>query len=245
LPERSKLFKAMVRYNLRHDNRLTADAQFLADRAEALTKCSLPIKICNFGVNPSELKLPKENIIYSNRNHEPLYRIDAIIQMFKQFINAQKDEQWRLVIAGRGSQTAQLNQLTNELDLQNYVDFVGFLSRDDNEQWYARARVFASLPTSDATAISLLEAMYHGCIPVVTDLPANREWITDRSNGIVVHDVNNDFFSHALDLDAVALAKHNRALIEKNGLKSVASHRFCEVLLETASLSSGRVGRKD
>lgn len=244
LPHRGFLLKAMVRFNLRRAQRLTADAQFLADRAKALAGRALPVQICNFGVNPSSITRAKEQVIYSNRNHEPLYRIDAIIEMFSRFCRETRGEGWRLVIAGRGSQTEQLKQQVSQLELSDKVDFVGFLAREENEQWYARASMFASLPTSDATAISLLEAMYHGCLPIVSDLPANHEWITDSQNGVIVADLHSDAFSKALDLDAKAVAQHNRACIEAKGLKSVAREQFCRILNETAALASGRIGRK-
>ena len=35
-------------------------------------------------------------------------------------------------------------------------------------------------------SVSLLEAMASGAFPVVTDIPANREWICDRKNGMLV-----------------------------------------------------------
>lgn len=244
LPQRGALYKAMVRFNLRHAHRLTADAQYLADRASALAQRTLPVLICNFGVNPSAVTRTKEPVIYSNRNHEALYRIDAVIEQFKRFSADAQGEGWRLVIAGRGSQTERLKQQVVDARLSEKVEFVGFLSRDENEQWYARASLFASLPTSDATAISLLEAMYHGCIPVVSDLPANREWITAGQNGVIVTDLTTNAFSQALQLDAESLAKRNRALIEEKGLKSVAREQFCRVLTETAALASGRIGRK-
>ena len=40
--------------------------------------------------------------------------------------------------------------------------------------------------TSDALSVSLLEAMSFGCIPIVSDLPDNREWVENGINGIVM-----------------------------------------------------------
>jgi glycosyltransferase involved in cell wall biosynthesis len=54
---------------------------------------------------------------------------------------------------------------------------------------YHRAAVFASVPESDGTSVSLLEAMAAGCVPVLSDLPANREWVTDGRNGFLVDDL--------------------------------------------------------
>ena len=40
-----------------------------------------------------------------------------------------------------------------------------------------KASVYVSAPASDATSAALLEAMAAGVVPVVNDLPANREWV--------------------------------------------------------------------
>jgi glycosyltransferase involved in cell wall biosynthesis len=38
----------------------------------------------------------------------------------------------------------------------------------------------------DGTSVSLLEAMGSGAFPIVTDIPANREWIVNGENGFLV-----------------------------------------------------------
>jgi glycosyltransferase involved in cell wall biosynthesis len=43
-----------------------------------------------------------------------------------------------------------------------------------------------SIPNTDGTSISLLEAMAYACIPFVSNLPANKEWVKDGENGFVV-----------------------------------------------------------
>jgi glycosyltransferase involved in cell wall biosynthesis len=46
--------------------------------------------------------------------------------------------------------------------------------------------IYVSTSLSDGTSVSLLEAMAAGGFPVVTDIPANREWIKDGENGFLV-----------------------------------------------------------
>jgi len=46
--------------------------------------------------------------------------------------------------------------------------------------------VYVSAARSDTTSVSLLEAMACGLFPIVTDIPANREWIVDGESGRLV-----------------------------------------------------------
>jgi glycosyltransferase involved in cell wall biosynthesis len=41
-----------------------------------------------------------------------------------------------------------------------------------------------SIPKSDGTPVSLLEAMAAGCLPILSDLPVYHDWITDGVNGL-------------------------------------------------------------
>lgn len=236
LPQTNVLMKAMVRYNLRKADVITADAHFLAEAAMRLVDdVKLNIKVCNFGVLPIEFQCAKQPLIYSNRAHEPLYRIDKIIKCFADFKANGKHAEWVLIIAGRGSSTPALQALVAELNLVDAVQFVGFVDAKTNQHYCAKSILFASLPESDATSISLLEALYHGCVPVVSDLPANREWVIDNRTGIVTGDFKSDPFSRALELDLQAAADENRSLARQKATAEVASDAFCSVFDELTS----------
>jgi glycosyltransferase involved in cell wall biosynthesis len=55
---------------------------------------------------------------------------------------------------------------------------------------YRRSAIFVSVPESDGTSVSLLESMGAGCLPVLSDLPANREWVHDGVDGLLVDDLD-------------------------------------------------------
>ena len=80
---------------------------------------------------------------------------------------------------------------------------------------------------SDSVSVSLLEAMAHGCIPLLSDLPANREWVGDGDNGLVIASVAPPAGAlEACLARAGAIGQANRAQIERDGLFAPAVARF-------------------
>lgn len=232
LPKKGWIFKKMVQYVLNHCDRYTTDAQFVADRMQQLAKKPLNTIIANFGINITDIKLPKENIIYSNRLHKPLYRIDKIIKAFHFFVSHHPD--WKLVIGGSGTETEELKEQVHLLHLEEWISFIGWVDSTKNSEMYAQSKIWVSIPESDATSISLLEAMSLGCIPVVIDLPANREWIRHGENGIIVQDIETDFFEEALTLSFEEVARINEQIIREKGTKEVNRQLFFEIYNQLA-----------
>jgi len=227
LPQKGFFIKEMVKYSLRYATAFTSDSKYMAERMrQLLPQRNLDITICNFGVADPIYDLPKENIIYSNRLHKPLYRIDKIIRAFHKFLSTDEGRKWTLVVAATGTETKNLIALTQSLEIEDKVEFVGWLEAIDNMRWYAKAKVWVSIPTSDATAISLLEAMYNGCFPVVVDLPASHEWVTDGDNGRIVNDVDAAFLNEIDQIDFQTVAAMNRQKIKQEGTYAIAEKKF-------------------
>lgn len=230
LPKRSYFMHYLVKWNLRQADVLTSDSTFMADEMSKIAGIRVcDILIANFGIDIEPLDIPKENIIYSNRLHLALYRIDSIIYAFKRFVDTNSRENWRLVIAGRGELTDSLKSLVELLGLKRSVDFVGWVDKKKNSEYYSKAKIFVSIPESDATSISLLEAMSCGCIPVVSDLPANKEWIEDGLNGVLVRDINSNFLSLAFSINDNKARAFNRELIAIHATKMESRKRFLEL----------------
>jgi glycosyltransferase involved in cell wall biosynthesis len=195
------------------------------------------IVLANFGIDRVEISAEKENVFYSNRLHKKLYNVDRIIRSFADFMQHPKHAGWRLVIAATGEETSQLKSLAESLEVSNAVEFVGWLSKEENARWYAKAKYWVSIPDSDATSISLLEAMAHGCIPIVSDLPANREWIQDGLNGWIVDPSANSFMSNRKPLDEIQARIFNSKLIEEKATKEVNRAKFIELYKRALKLS--------
>ena len=229
-PKNSFLLKKMVQFNLRHADFFTSDSEFMAEEMRSLLpKRKLDILIANFGIEIIEKDLLKENIIYSNRLHKKLYQIESVINAFKLFLENSIDKSWKLVIAATGEETNNLKSMVEHLNLKGNVEFVGWVDQEKNVEYYSKARLFVSIPESDATSISLLEAMAYGCIPVLSDLPANREWIDDGKNGIIVNSPSENIFERALKLNISEVASINKRIIIEKGTKVANKKKFIQL----------------
>jgi len=121
--------------------------------------------------------------IVSTRNLHPVYDVGLLVEaapLVRERLDA------LFVICGAGPDRPRLEERVSRLDLAPSFAFRGRLSSEEIARELRAADVYVSTSKSDSTSVSLLEAMASGAIPVVTDLPANREWITDGENGLVV-----------------------------------------------------------
>ena len=101
-----------------------------------------------------------------------------------------------LKLAGDGPLRKDLERLVERLGVRQQVEFLGVVSRTQLMEHLSSADVFVSPSFSEGASVSLLEAMAVGVVPVVSDIPANREWIVHGQNGFL-----------APPTDALALAQ--------------------------------------
>lgn len=229
--------RLLLRYILRNGAAFSASCQYIAERMRRIHPMrGKRIEVANFGIEDDFPDVPKEPLVYSNRYLNPLYRIDRIIRDFALFVRSTEAQQWKLVIAGSGSEESRLKELVHSLGLENRVVFTGWLEPTENRRWYARATVYVALPESDSTSISLYEAMAAGCIPVVTDLPANREVIQDGKNGVLVRESDSGFIARAVSMKSAPWLVENRSLALSRAGKDQNRERFLRIY---ASLCHG------
>src|SRR5690606_11840176 len=62
--------------------------------------------------------------------------------------------------------------------LRDRVKVKGYVKRTEMLRSMKKAHFFVSVPTRDGTPLSLLEAMMLELYPIVSDIDANREWLT-------------------------------------------------------------------
>ena len=189
LPHKNIIYKRIVQFNLSNCDMVTSDSLYMSAQIMRLAHKVKQLHTINFGMEKfpaSSCDLTqKQDIILSNRLHKPLYNIDKIIRAFAKLRSNPKYTQYKLVIAATGTETENLKHLVNRLKLNDWVEFVGMVSYQKLQHLYQIAKIIISIPDSDATSMSLLESMAFGCYPILSNIPANLEWIIDGINGTI------------------------------------------------------------
>jgi glycosyltransferase involved in cell wall biosynthesis len=219
----------MVQYSLNRFSFLTADSQEVADEINKLIAVKNPVLFANFGIEIHEVSSGKENIIYSNRLHKPLYRVNKVIEAFHRFLQTNPSKNWKLVVGAVGTETDKLKQMVSELGIANHVEFIGWVDAETNRNYYTKSKFWISLPESDATSISLLEAMAYGCVPIVSNLPSNKEWIKNGENGFIVRDLEIEYLSEMLSVDLDNARNINKERILQDGTKEANRKKFIQL----------------
>ena len=184
-------------------------------------------------VMPSVERQPKNPwLFYANRGLEPIYQPLRVLEFFLMIVRNFPEAQ--LVIANSGSQEKIMRQWVLQQNLQKSIKFVGRLTAIEQKKWYELSQWYISLPQSDSVAVSVLEAMAHGCIPLLSNLPANRELVMSLKNGWILEDCLQEseikYTLSTLLLQANEISQNNYKWISENGLFTPAINRLVEEL---------------
>ncbi len=147
--------------------------------------------------------------ILSNRNLLPIYNVSSLLRAIP--IVLKEEPETKFLIAGDGAEKQALERQAEGLNINSSVEFLGRVPHEEMPDLLSQADIYVSTSLHDGTSVSLLEAMGSGAFPVVTDIPANREWIINGENGFLVFEDEEESLASKI-IDAL----RNRELIEKS-----------------------------
>lgn len=225
-PRESRLMRMVVAWSLRHADLITADSMDMISEIERYSP-QAPCHQILWGADtdvfhPGEPGDKGDDFdVVSLRSWEPNYNIDVIVEAFSRFLMQRPQSQARLHLLGGGALKDELERRVQDLRLLQQVRFHGRVNDVEMVRAIQRSRVSVSVPTSDATSVSVLESMACGLPIIATDLPANRQWVDERGGWVVpVRDV--DALTQALvqaydqPEQAARMGTHNRERIERD-----------------------------
>ncbi|HAQ65113.1 MAG TPA: hypothetical protein DCR43_04570 [Bacteroidales bacterium] len=228
-PQKNFLYRLLTKFVLNASDVITSDARVMSAVIQKLS----PVEVLTFSFGlqalPDYRAEEKEpELFFSNRTLSENYNIDKVIRLFQKLTAEYPSA--RLIIGNSGDREDQLRQLVANMGMEKKITFVGFMTYQDQTQYYRRSMFYFTLPTSDTTSVSLLEAMAWGCIPIVSDIPANHEWIEDGVNGIIVSD--SSFPVMEVEKKQNRIALYNRKIISERAIFPVSIKNYWNELLK-------------
>ena len=192
-PNKSLFFRIMAKLVLNSAKLITCDSDIA--RKECLKYCKHPenVEIIQWGVDLSLFREKRRDhtkciniTVLSTRSASPLYNIDSIIRSIPYVIEKYQNVRYIIKFAV-SNQESELQQLACSLNVTKYIEFVNkMIDYNEFPELLYSADMFVSVPSSDSSSVSLHEAMACGLAAIVSDIPANHEWITDGWNGFIV-----------------------------------------------------------
>ena len=196
-PRRNFIWKIVAKFVLKQAERVICDSEevrkgllALGTGPDKISKIYNGIDTVKFSPQRADEALKNRLGIVSLpaiiciRHLRPLYNVEMLVKAIPLVLK--QAPQARFIIAGDGVQRAYLENLATNLGAIKNVSFIGYVLHDELPGYLASSDIYVSTSRSDSTSLSLQEAMACELAPVVTDLPANREWVTDGENGFIV-----------------------------------------------------------
>ncbi|MBU8870311.1 MAG: glycosyltransferase [Gemmatimonadales bacterium] len=124
-------------------------------------------------------------VYFSPRSYtQPYYNIDTVIAAAAKV--KEQEPRARFLFAGYEGEPGPFRIMAERAGIGEVMVFIGRIPHDEFHLALNAADVFLSVPSVDATAVSLLEAMACGSAIVVSDLASSGEWIKHETSGLVV-----------------------------------------------------------
>jgi glycosyltransferase involved in cell wall biosynthesis len=175
------------------------------------------------GPDPAALRarlgLEGKRVVFSPRAITPLYRQGVVVEAL-----AQLPPDVVVLMSRSAAQPDELEAIESKartLGLSDRLVMVPEIAHSDMADFYRLADVVASVPASDSTSVSVLEALACGRPIVASDLPSIREWLWDLDSAALVPVDDPAATATALNR-ALALSPKARADVAARGRQIVA-----------------------
>jgi len=244
-PKESKAIEWITKYTIAHSDLIMCDAKSVKEEIISLTNYGKEkISIIALGVNlnlfssqvESDMKdrLGWKNnlVVICTRNHKKVYGIEYLLDAILQVI--QNNHTVRFLMVGTGPLTEEFVKKVREWQIEDYVRFVGYIPNIELPKYLVASDIYVSPSLSDGASASLLEAMGCGLPAVVTDVPANREWIKNGENGYIVP-----------RRDSKLLSEFIISLCQDNEAREIFGQRNYEIIQKQANLENNIVNLEE
>ncbi len=254
-PQRFRVLQWIVTYVLRRADMITCDCEVVADRIVDLAgfprdrivvfPWGVDQAVFNPQVRPASVRAEHQwvdnPVLIMNRSFEPIYNVSGFIGALGRVVEQRPNV--RVLLGGSGSEERRLRGMVHQLGLDGTVLFLGRVDPARMAQYLVASTVYVSNSFSDGSSLSLLEAMSCGLPVIVTDVPANLEWVMPGEHGFVVPRGNEAALAGTI-VEALADTDQLQRMSVRNAEIARAradwNHNFTKLEMMYRRLTAGR-----
>ncbi|MEO0130598.1 MAG: glycosyltransferase family 4 protein, partial [candidate division WOR-3 bacterium] len=190
---KSTLIKSLIKFIIKKSDKITAISNYTSneirkyyDREIKIIPFSAAVKV--LAEEKEDKKSDKKTILFVGR----LVKRKGVNYLILSFKEVLKEIEAKLIIVGDGSERRNLENLTKELELTDYIEFKGFVSDRELAYYYKNCDLFV-LPAiidergdTEGLGVVLLEAMVYKKPVIASEVGGILDIIKDYENGILV-----------------------------------------------------------
>jgi len=208
----SPLKRWQTRWTFFHSDAVTLDCQATAERAISFGFPRERICVFPWGVDlahfsPQSVIVPGKawrqqqgwsdaTVLLCLRAWEPNYGVDVLARAFVQA--TQENPDLRLILLNDGSERSKIRNILRAGGVEDRIYFGGRVPNAELTTFFGAADIYISPSHVDGTSVSLLEAMACGLPAIVSDIPANLEWIREDENGWIFPDNDDNALANTI-----------------------------------------------
>lgn len=183
--------------------------------------------------------IPVENFyISNNKNSEFTFFSLAFLEgekgfdiLLKAFAKYLKNSKSKLLIGGDGSQKTFLINLAKELDVENQVEFLGRLSREEVAKHMSLCDAFVLPSKYETFGVVYIEALASGK-PVIGTFNGGAEDIINKNNGIIVRVNDIDALGNAMKNMKENISFYNATEIRNECIEKFSKKKIIDEILK-------------
>ena len=197
--------------------------------------CTIHCPVNSKDFQPGTEAEKEDRILFAGRFNDPRKNITFLLEAFSKV--AKKYPSWKLTLLGDEASPSLIKKV-KELDIEDKVEFPGFVSLETYKKYFKSARIFTLCSKQEGQAIVVLEAMAMG-LPIITTKNGGTDaFMDDGENGFLVERDSPEDFVKALDLiitdgkRRIKMGEHSRQLLESYYDQHISEEKFLNVFNE-------------
>ncbi len=222
-PRRSFIHRWLLKHNLKSPTLLMSTSTDMKKEIQKYTKRD--VLVTYFGVDPQVYKplkgVKKEGIftIGTIKSLFKVYGLEYLVKAFKLLVEKYPQDRFKLILAGKGEEEANLKALVKELEIENSVEFPGYLSIENLVKTYNLMDIAVFPSLQESFGVSAVEAQSCGVPVVATDVGGLPEATSPGKSSLLVKPENEVELFQAME--KLFLERELRENMGHNGRKYV------------------------